>query len=128
MRRPGMAAGIGRLVRQFAVAARNLRTAPPGAHRVAVVWTGKDYVPPAASAAFICANIGCTIADDETRVHIDPTQLAFETGLIIGAHQGFYTRGWDIEPARFQLSRDAAPLPDAVTNAPSAWDFLARID
>jgi hypothetical protein len=107
----------------FGEATGNFKNASSGAHRVAVVWTGDDYLCPADVAEFVERHIGRTFRAHKTRLDIDPRRLGFQTGVLLGMYRDFDAEGWRNECAIFQTERTQVAFSNRLLAALSSWQY-----
>jgi hypothetical protein len=115
-----------RVMNLLGEASENFEHAPPGAHRVAHLWTGKDYVSSVWAAAVVRQNLGRRIAQHGTSVDVDRACLGFETGVVLSTHTAVNVGGWPIEVADLQLD-SLQVLPHSVLEALTAWSYHAEL-
>jgi hypothetical protein len=116
-----------RLMTMFGEATGNFKHALSGAHRIAVVWTGNDYLSSDDAAEFIERHIDQTFRAHKMRLDIDRRRLGFESGVLLGTHRDFDDEGFGNECARFQTERVQMMFPNSLLDALSSWRYHACV-
>jgi hypothetical protein len=116
-----------RVVNTFADAARSFELAPTGNHRVAVVWTGRNYMS-ASLSALALANLDRVVEADHTRVSLARDRFGFETGVVIDACHRRFGRGFEMAGDQFHVRGDLSRLSRVIYSGVRGWDYHLTID
>lgn len=116
-----------RLMNTFGDATDNFTGAPTGVQRVAVVWTGKEYLSPSGVAPFIEGNVGRAFRVRKTSLKLDRRRLGFDRAVLMGSHRPFDSPGWLTDSATFDVDRGFPTLPTVLVGALSSWSYHATL-
>jgi hypothetical protein len=111
----------------FRDATDNFAHAPIGAQRVAVVWTGREYLSPSNVAPFMGGNVGRTFRVRKTSLKLDRRRLGFNRAVLLGSYRPFDSPGWLTDAATFDVDGGFPALPSRLVDALSSWRYHATV-
>jgi hypothetical protein len=115
-----------RVANTFADATRNFDNAP-SAHRVVVVWTGREYVR-ADMSSLAMSNLDRIIEVDGVRVDLSRSRFGFETGVAIDSHHRVIGTGFKMESGQFRARDYRSLLPRAIYSGLRCWSYHVTLD